>query len=296
MIDFFRDMSANVFLQTGLIAGLLASVACGVVGPLVVTRRIVFLAGAIAHASLAGVGGSIFLQHHQPAIFSWFQPIYGALLAALAAAVIIGVVHDRVAERMDTLIGALWAVGMSVGVMLIKYTPGYHAELMSYLFGNLSMVQAGDLWFIAGLDVVILATIAVMYKRLLAVCVDPEQARLQGVNVLAVQITLLCLVALTVISLMQVVGLILVLALLTLPAATAAHHTTRMAAMMSVATCLCLLLCTLPRVAVYGSRLSPESAIVLAAAGGYLLSVAIRRWRAHANGLRVTTTAGGSDR
>jgi len=280
MSQFFQDMSVNPLLLTGLLAGLLASVACGVIGPYVITRRIVFLAGAIAHTAVGGIGAAIFLGYRYPAAFGWLTPLYGAMIVALASAVLIGVIHDRVAERTDTLIGAMWAVGMAAGVLLIKFTPGYHTVLMSYLFGNIATVAWADVWLIGALDVIILAAVLVFHKQLLAMCLDEQQARLQGVSVLGVNVLLLGLVALTVISLIQVVGLILVLALLTLPAATASHHVRRLAPIIWISVALCMVLTTTPRVAVYGTRLSPESAIVLAAGGVYLLSVAVSRLRA----------------
>ena len=276
MSQFFLDMDDNPFLITGLLAGLLASLACGVVGPYVVTKRIVFLSGAIAHMALGGIGAAIFLASHHPDGFAWLKPIHGAVLAALLAAVLIGVFQDRVSERIDTLIGAMWAVGMATGILLIKLTPGYHTELMSYLFGNIVYFGWGQVAVLATLDAVIVLVVLVSHKRLLAICLDEQQARLQGVNVLATNILLLSLVALTVICLIQLVGLILVIALLSLPAATAAHHVSRITAMMGVATALCLLITTVPRVAVYGSPVSAESAIVLTAGGVYLASVLLR--------------------
>jgi zinc transport system permease protein len=279
MPAFFQDMAINPLLVTGLLAGLFASVACGVIGPYVIAKRIVFLAGAIAHVTVGGIGAAIFLRAHWPALFGWMTPLHGAVAVALISAVITALVSQNVAERMDTLIGAMWAVGMALGVLLIKFTPGYHTELMSYLFGNIAVVSWADVWRMAALDLLILAAVAVNHKRLLAWCMDEEFAALQGVDPLWTTVLMLGLVALAVVALMQVVGLILVIALLTLPAATAAHHVTRLAPMMAVATILCLLLTTGPRVAVYGSRVSPESAIVLAAAAVYLLSVVLRRVR-----------------
>jgi zinc transport system permease protein len=280
MTQFFVDLISpdGRLLAAGLVAGLLASLACGLVGPYVVTRRIVFLSGAIAHMAVGGIGAALFLATLYPRTFWWFQPIHGATLAALAGAVIIGLVHGRVAERMDTLIGALWATGMAIGVLLIKYTPGYHSELMSYLFGNIGLVDWDDVYLMLGLDVVIVVIVLLWHKRFLAVCLDQEQAELQGVNVLAVNIVLLCLVALTVICLTQVVGLILVIALLCLPAATAAHHVSRMGPLLAASTALCALVTTLPRIAVYGTSISAESAIVLAAGFVYLASVLAKRF------------------
>ncbi|NQT38058.1 MAG: metal ABC transporter permease [Planctomycetes bacterium] len=277
-MQFFRDMADNPFLLTGLLAGLLASVACGVIGPYVITRRIVFLSGAIAHVAVGGIGAAVFLRHWAPDGFAWLSPMAGATVAALGAAVVIGLFHEFAAERLDTLIGAFWAVGMAVGILLIKFTPGYQTELMSYLFGNIVYVSWAQIWWMIALNVVIVGVVLVSHKRLLALCLDPQQAELQGINVVATNITLLCLVALTVICLTQVVGLILVIALLCLPAATASHHLARLATIIWGSIGLCMVVTTVPRVAVYGTRVSAEAAIVLAAAGVYLASVLLTRF------------------
>jgi len=279
---FFQDMPDNPLLLTGLLAGLLASLACGLVGPYVVTRRIVFLSGAIAHTAIGGLGAAVFLRAWFPETFAGLEPIHGAVAAALLSAVLIGLVHGRVAERMDTLIGAMWALGMAVGLMLIKFTPGYQNQLMTYLFGNLAAVDPQLVRLLAWLGGVIVLAVLLFHKRLVAVCLDEQQAELQGISVLGTNLVLLCLVALTVICLTQVIGLILVIALLSLPAAAVGHHVKRLPTMMWLSTLLCMVLTTLPRIGAYelevrlGVKLSPESAIVLAAAGVYLVSVPVK--------------------
>lgn len=282
MIDFLSDIGTNPFLASGLVAGLLASLACGLVGPYVITRRIVFLAGAIAHVAIGGVGAAIYLVHRFPMLDDEIAPLVGATLVSVLAAALLAVLHHRVRERLDTLVGALWAVGMAVGILLIKFTPGYHTELTSYLFGNLAFVDWRSVGVMAALDVVILATVLLWHKRFFAICLDEEQAELQGVPVLMTHIVLLILVALTVIVLTQVVGLILVIALISLPAATAAQGVGRLTAVMGWSIVLCGLLTTLPRIAVYGTKVSPEAAIVLAAAGLYLVVAWIQRRRSFA--------------
>jgi len=274
---FFADLGSNPLLLTGLVAGILAAVACGLIGPWVVTRRIVFLVGAIAHMAVGGIGAAIWLRHHLPGTFAGLDPFVGAAVAAVGGAVVIGVVHERSRERIDTLIGAMWAIGMATGILLVKFTPGYQTELMSYLFGNIAVVEWSDVWRLAVIDLVIAAAVTGYYKRLLAITLDEEYAALQGVNTLRTHLVLLTLVALTVVSLMQIVGLILVIALLTLPAATAGHYMRRLTGMMAAAIVLSLVLTTVPRIAVYGSGVSPESAIVLSAGALYLLSVALHR-------------------
>jgi zinc transport system permease protein len=279
MLSFFRDMPDNPFLVTGLLAGLLASVACGLIGPYVVVRRIVFLAGAIAHMAVGGVGAAVYLSVVHADTFGWLRPIHGAAIAAVLSALLIGVIHHRASERVDTLIGALWAIGMSMGVLLMKFTPGYGTELMNYLFGNIAFVDWSDVRLMIALDAAIVIAVLLCHKRLQALCIDEEQCRLQGVSVLATNLLLLTLAALTVICLVQVVGLVLVLALITLPAAAMGQHLGRLGPIMISSVGLCMLLTTLPRTAVYGTHISPEAAIVLAASAAYLLSLAVRRWR-----------------
>jgi zinc transport system permease protein len=295
MIGFFADLGDNPFLASGLVASLLASIGCGVVGPYVVARRVVFLAGAIAHVAVGGIGAAIFLRHRLPVSLSWVEPVHGGMVAALASAVLLAWAHERARDRLDTLIGALWATGMAVGILLVKLTPGYHTELMSYLFGNLTFVSWDQVKLLVALDVVIVATTLLLHKRFLAICLDSEQAALQGVSLVAVNAVLLALVALTVMTLTQVVGLILVLALVGLPATIAAHGATRWPAVVALTMALCAALVTLPRIAVYGTALSPEPVIVLAATACYLASAIWRRWRQRGR-WKLGQGLGGADR
>ena len=277
MTEFLVDIAVNPFLLTGLAAGLLASLACGVMGPFVVAKRIVFLAGAIAHIALGGIGAVIYLSYRFPARFGDLSPIYGATVVSILAAIVLALLHHRVQEQLDTIVGALWAIGMAVGILLVKFTPGYQTELMSYLFGNLVYVSPESLVLMVWLDLVIVVSVVLLYKRFFAICLDTEQATLQGIPVLATEIAMMILVALTVIVLTQVVGLILVIALLSLPAATAGRLVSRLSTLIWVSIGLCAVLTTLPRIAVYGTKISPEPAIVLAAASLYLVALLTQR-------------------
>ena len=174
MSAFLEALSTHAFLQHALAAGVLASVACGIVGSYVVVKRIGYLAGGIAHTVLGGMGIAYFLGK---------SPIGGALVAALLAAAIIGWVSLRLRQHEDTIIGALWAVGMALGLVFISRTPGYNADLMSYLFGSILMVPREDLLLMAALDGVIVVLVLLFRKPFLAVCFDEEFARLRGVPV-----------------------------------------------------------------------------------------------------------------
>ena len=204
------------FMQNALIAGLLASVACGVVGTYIVTKRIVFISGGIAHTSFGGIGLGYLMG---------FNPVLGALLFSLGAAVGIGYISRRTKTAPDTIIGILWAMGMALGVLFIGLAPGYAPDLFSYLFGNILTVPTSDLWLMLALDVVIVGVVIALYKEFLAISFDEEYSAAMGLPVGLLYLIMLCLVALTVVVLLRVVGMILVLALLTIPVALARQFT-----------------------------------------------------------------------
>jgi len=263
-MEFFSALWEYPFLQQALIGGLLASIGCGIIGSYVVVKRIGFLAGGISHSVLGGMG---------IAFFFGLSPLGGALAAAVASALLIGWVRLTWREQEDTLIGALWAVGMAIGILFIAKTPGYSVSLMSYLFGNILMVNPTDIWMMAGIDLVILLTVSLCYQQFLAVSFDEEFARLRGLPVTFFYLLLLCMVAVTVVLLIQVVGLILVIALLTLPAAIAAHYVRSLGKMMLLATLLGALFTVLGLIISYAPDLPAGATIILVAGVTYLVSL-----------------------
>ncbi len=273
MAEFITALGRHSFLQYALLAGLLASLACGVVGTLVVVRRISYLAGAIAHAVLAGLGAARYLQVVHG--LAWAEPMAGAVVAGLIAAVVMGLVSLRAGEREDTIIGAIWALGMAAGVLFMAATPGYGSDLMSYLFGNILMVSGSDLWLMAGLDLLVVAVVGLFYHRLLAVCFDEEFARLRGINVELQFILLLCLTALTVVLLSAVVGIVMVIALLTLPAAMAGRFLGRLWRIMAGAVVICMLLTSGGLALSYGWDLPSGAVIIVLAGAAYLVVTAL---------------------
>lgn len=232
MEHFLPALMRYEFLQNALLGGILASIGCGVMGTYVVVKRIGYLAGGIAHSVLGGMGIAYFLGQN---------PVGGALISALIVALIIGWVNLRWRQHQDTIIGALWAIGMAIGIVFITRTPGYNVDLMSYLFGNILLIPPREIYVLAALDAVILGLVALFYKQLVAITFDEQFARLRGVHVELIYLLLLCLVALTVVILIQVVGLILVIALLTLPAAIASQYLRSLIPIIVAATVLAIL-------------------------------------------------------
>ncbi len=263
MTEFFAALTTYGFLQSALMAGLLASVGCGVIGTYVVVKRLTFIAGGIAHSVLGGMGAAVYFG---------FDPMNGALIAAVIAALLIGGIRLIWQTREDTLIGALWAVGMAIGVLFIARTPGYQADLMSYLFGNILLVPDENLWFMGWLDLILLALVGAYHQQFLAVVFDEEFAHLRGIPVIFFYLLLLVMVAVTVVLLIRVVGLILVLALLTLPAAIAGHYVQSLGRMMLLATLIGSLVCLLGLGFSYGPDLPSGPVIVLVAGALYILS------------------------
>jgi zinc transport system permease protein len=253
----------QAFLQQALLAGLLASIGCGLIGPFVVVKRIAFLAGGIAHSVLAGMGAAVYFG---------FDPLIGALTAAILAALLIGWIRLTWKTGEDTTIGAVWAIGMAVGILFISRTPGYATDLMSFLFGNILLVPRRELGIMAVLDAGLLLTLGLFYRQFVAVVFDEELARLRGVRVGTFYLLLLVLVAVTVVLMIQVVGLILVIALLTLPAAVAGHWTRSLAGMMLTATLLGAALTSGGLALSYGPDLPAGPTIILLAGALYLIS------------------------
>ncbi|RKT45862.1 metal ABC transporter permease [Thiocapsa rosea] len=269
MQDFIQALGQHAFLQTALLAGLLASLGCGVIGTFVVVKRIAFMAGGIAHSVLGGMGAALYFG---------FDPLLGALAAAVLSAVLIGLVRLAWNAQEDTLIGALWAIGMAIGILFIAKTPGYTTDLMSFLFGNILLVPRRELWFMAGLDLVLVLTVMLFYRQLLAVTFDEEFARLRGVPVAFFYLLLLCLVAVTVVLLIQVVGLILVIALLTLPAAIAGHYVHSLGGMMLIATLLGGFFTSTGLALSYGPDLPAGPTMILLAGSVYVVSAVLSRF------------------
>ena len=268
MSEFLNALGQHAFLQTAVIAGLLASLGCGVVGTYVVVKRIAFLAGGIAHSVLGGMGA---------ALYYGVDPLAGALAAAVIAALLIGGIRLTWKVQEDTLIGALWAIGMAVGILFISPTPGYQTDLMSYLFGNILLVAPESIWFMAGLDGVLLLVVGAFHRQFLAVTFDEEFARLRGVPVGFFYLLLLVLVAVTVVLLIQVVGLILVLALLTLPAAVAGHYTHSLGRIMLLATAIGATVTVLGLALSYAPDLPAGPTIILLAGAVYVVSAILSR-------------------
>ncbi len=270
MTEFF-ELLCNpdiAFMRYALAAGLLASIAMGIIGTYVVARRLTYLAGAIAHSTLGGIGAGLYLRD----VAGWqaFHPMYGAVAAAILSALVIGLVSLYAKEREDTVISAIWVVGMSLGIILLDKASA-SGDAMSYLFGSILFISPQDIGAIAIFDVFVVLGAIVLHNKLLAVCFDEEFARLRGIHSGLYYLLLLCITALAVVLLVRVVGIIMVIALLSLPAAVAGNFAGRLWQMMLLAIVICSLVVTSGLAISYSNDLPAGPAIVLLAGVVYLL-------------------------
>jgi zinc transport system permease protein len=251
------------FVRNALMAGVLVSVVCGVIGTLVVVNRIVFLAGGIAHAAYGGIGLAFFM--------GWPYAV-GTTGVSILSAGVMAAVTLKARHRVDAMVGVIWAVGMAIGVVLLDLTPGYNVDLMSYLFGSILAVPGSDLWQMAAIGIAVIAIVTYYYNDFLAMSYDDEFARLRNVPVTFLYCLLLGMVALTVVMIIRVVGLILVIALLTIPPFIAEKFTGSLRAMMVLSSILSCLFTITGLWLSYLFNLTSGATIILVAAAGFFTS------------------------
>ncbi len=275
MSEFLNALTnpAVPFIRYALIAGLLSSAAFGMVGSYVVVRRISYIAGAVSHAALAGLGASLYLQSVYNIM--WFTPLLGATAAALLSAWIIALVNLYAAEREDTIIGAIWALGMAIGLLFIARTPGY-TDPMSYLFGNILLIGRGDLYLILILNLIVIAAVVLFYPQLQAISFDETYARTRRVPTAFFTLLLVSLTAITVVLMVSTVGIVMVIAMLTLPAASAGLAVKRLSSMMVLASLVCALSNSAGLALSYSLDLPTGATTILVGGGIYVLALSGR--------------------
>ena len=208
----FIELFAYEFFQKAFLAAIFASISCGIVGSYIVARRIVFISGGITHASFGGIGLAFLLG---------FNPLAGAVVFAVGAALGIQFFTKVAKVREDSSIAIFWSFGMALGIIFVFMTPGYTPNLMSYLFGNILTVTISELIWMFILNMVIIFFFTVYFRKILYIAFDEEFARASGLPVALFNYITITLIALTVVLNIRVVGIILILSLLTIPQATA---------------------------------------------------------------------------
>ncbi|HQK42425.1 MAG TPA: metal ABC transporter permease [Anaerolineaceae bacterium] len=267
MTSFLNEILSYEFMRNALLAGVIVSAACGIIGTLVVLNRIVFISGGIAHAAYGGVGIAYFLG---------LNPVWGAVAFSLASSLAMGYVHRKEKARADTIIGVMWALGMALGIIFVSLSPGYKADLMSYLFGSILAVSAADLRLMLVIVLAVLIFVLVFYRLLLAISFDETFSTVRNVPVGFVYMAMIVLIGLTVVISMRVVGLILVIALLTIPPAIANLFVQEMRGIMFLSSALSLVFTISGLLISYTLNLPSGAVIILVASLAYGLAAALR--------------------
>ena len=249
MTDFF----SYGFMQNAILAGIMASIICGVIGPFIVARRMVFISGGLSHTAFGGLGIAYWLG---------INPLYGASLFVLSADLIIGWWEEKI-TRHDMFIGILWAFGVAVGIIFIHLTPGYVPDLMTFLFGNILTVSQTDLYITFSLVLIVTLLVFIFYKGMISVTFDEEYAKARMLPVKTLNIMLLALFALSIVTLIQVVGIILVIALITIPVAIGGELSSSFKGIMALSTLFGALFCLSGLFISYFFELPSGAAIIL---------------------------------
>ena len=265
------EIFALEFMQNALVGALLISIICGVIGSLIVINRMSFIAGGIAHGAYGGVG---------MAIFFGVSPLFGASVFALVLALIIAYITAHDHERFDAIIGAIWAFGMALGIIFADLAPGYKSDLMSFLFGSILAIDKSALYFTGVCDVVFVLIIICFYRQFLAISFDREFAFLRGVNTSAFYYILVIMASLAVVSAIQIVGLILVISLMSIPPFIAEKFSKNLCVMMIISTLISAIFCVGGLILSYYYNLTSGAAIILIASICFFASAIFSKFRA----------------
>lgn len=274
METFWQALATNPFLQYALLAALFASIAGGIVGSYVVSKRIVFISGSVSHAVLGGIGIAIYLQFLTGSKI--FSPLLGGLVSAIIFGILIGTMHLLYKQREDSIIAAIWTIGMAIGVILISVVPGTNSELMDFLFGNLLWAGTRDVWMLIILDGLVIVTCLLLHRRFLAISFDETQSYLQGLPVKFLYYALLSMVSITIVLMIQIVGAILVIAMLCLPAAISNLLTFRLSKMIYLSIILSCLFSFAGIYISYHFDWPPGATIALVVSAFYFLALPLK--------------------
>jgi zinc transport system permease protein len=258
------------------IVGLLASFACGIIGTYVVVKRIVFISGGIAHTTFGGIGFAYYLQYLG---IIYIEPLVGALIFSLIAAIIMGTPFIRIRLREDSTIGILWVVGMALGVLFLNQVDRSKIlvqDPVSILFGNVLLIKMQDIYLMFGLLIFIIFVTIFLYKDLHILTFDEEYARISGIKVDVLYMILMILIAFTTVVLIKVVGVIMVIAMLTIPAAISNLLTHNLKTMMIFAIILGSIVTFIGSIISINFDLPPGATIVLSLAIVFIISIFIK--------------------
>ncbi|HBY05140.1 MAG TPA: hypothetical protein DEH07_11680 [Desulfotomaculum sp.] len=249
------------FVYNALIASIFASIVCGIIGVIIVEKKLVMMSGGIAHTSYGGVGLGYLLG---------FEPIIGAFFISVLAALGIGYIRRKGGTRSDVVIGLFWSLGMALGILFIALMPGYPPDLSSYLFGSILSVTRTDLYLMAVLTLIVVLVITLLFNYWKSYMFDEEFAAIIGIKTAFIEYLLFILIAMSVVVLIRVVGIILVLALFTAPTAIAGLLAKNLKSRMVFSVIIGSFFCLAGLWISYVFNIASGAAIVILSAIGYL--------------------------
>ncbi len=253
------------FLQHALLAALLSSIACGIIGTIIIEKRLVMMSGGIAHTAFGGIGLGYFLG---------IEPIMGALIFSTGSSLGIASLKRSSNTNSDVLMGMFWPLGMALGILFISFTPGYPPDITSYLFGDILTVVKSDLVFMIALDLIILFVVLAFFDFLGVYLFDEEYGTALGLNMKFIDYLTFVLIGLTVVVIIRVIGIILILALLCVPPAIARMFTFNLKRMMLSSIILGVTFCLVGLWISYNLQMASGAAIVIVAVSAYFLASA----------------------
>ncbi len=256
----FEALKNYQFLQNAVVACVLASVICGIIGVVIVEKKLVMMSGGIAHTAYGGVGLGYLLG---------FEPIYGALGFSMIAAFAIGFFKKKGGAHSDIIIALFWSLGMALGITFIGFMPGYPPDMNSYLFGNILTVTRKDILMMGVVMVVVLTLIVVLFNDWKVFLFDSEYSSIMKVRTNFLEYLMLFMIALTVVVLIRVAGIILVIALLTAPAATAGMVSKNLKNRMIISSILGIIICLCGLSISYKYNIASGATIIILAVATY---------------------------
>ncbi|MFH1307138.1 MAG: metal ABC transporter permease [Candidatus Micrarchaeota archaeon] len=256
------------FFQNAVMVAVLVSIASGIVGAYITVKRMSLITGSIAHGAFGGLGAGYFLG---------INPFAGAVAFSILSAFAITYAHEKARKRLDALLSLIWAFGMALGLLFIFMTPGYAGDLFSYLFGNILLVSNFDLILTAALVFAVVLCTALFYNLFLSVSFDEEYAKVSNMPVNFAYLAMFGLIALVVVMVIQVVGIVLMIGLLTVPAATAQLFERTIKRIMALAILISLACSLSGLVLAYYVDFPPGPLIILLISLVYMIGIAYKR-------------------
>jgi len=249
------------FMRNAVFAALLASIVTGIIGTVAIEKKLISMSGGIAHASFGGIGLGYLLG---------FEPIWGGLLFAVAASATIGKLPKETKLRADTMIGILWSFGMALGILFISIAPGYMPDMTSYLFGDILSVSTGSIIYMAAFSAAVVIMFLMLYNHLVLYMFDEEYAAARGIKVKVLEWAVYIMIPVGIIVLVKVVGIILTIALMTIPVSVAKLFFKTMGKVVVFSMLLSLVFCIIGLAVAYYANIPSGVCIVIISALVYL--------------------------